>query len=340
VSTSRVDAFQQRHRWAGFPLAVFYKFVDDQGGYLAALVTYYAFLSLFPLLLLLSSVLNVVLRGNPALAQRLLDSALGQFPLVKDQLGAPGSLHGSGLGLTLALLTAVYGSLGVAQAVQNAMNTAWGVPKNKRPNPLLVRGRSLLLLLTSGLTIIVTTVLSGISSTGSAFGTDLGTVVQALVVLLSVLLNAGICVLGFRIATALPQPLRVVLPGALAAAMLWQVLQSFGVTYVQHVVKGADATSGVFAFVLGLIAWLYLGSLSLVLCVEANVVRTRHLYPRSLLTPFTDAVDLTRGDQLAYTQAAAAQRAKGFETVDVTFKHDGQNATALDQARRAGPPAP
>lgn len=333
--SDRLDGFQQRHRWAGFPLAVVYKFIDDEGSYLAALLTYYAFLSLFPLLLLLAAVLGIVLRNNPELQQQLLNSALTQFPLIKDQVRAPSAMRGSGLGLTLTLLTALYGSLGVGQALQHLMNTAWAVPRNSRPNPFLARGRSVLLLLTAGLVVVGTTVLSAMAATGSAFGNDLGPVRQVLVVLLSVGLNLGVILLAFRIATAIRVPVAEILPGALAAAVLWQLLQNFGAAYVSHVVKGADATSGVFALVLGLVAWLYLGANALVLCVEANVVRTRKLYPRALLTPFTDDVDLTGADLRAYTQYARAQRAKGFQAVQVTFDHDGQNATAL---QRAEPP--
>ena len=61
---SRVDAYQQRHRWAGLPLAVLYKFADDQGTYLAAQITYYGFVALFPLLLLLATILGYALHGN------------------------------------------------------------------------------------------------------------------------------------------------------------------------------------------------------------------------------------------------------------------------------------
>ena len=62
-----LDAYQRDHRWIGFPIAVIYKFTDDQGSYLAALITYYGFLSLFPLLLLLVTVLGFVLQGDPHL---------------------------------------------------------------------------------------------------------------------------------------------------------------------------------------------------------------------------------------------------------------------------------
>ncbi len=84
--TERLDAFQRRHGWAGFPLAVLYKFVEDQGPYLAALMTYYGFLSLFPLLLMLTSILGFVLQGDPQMLERVVDSTLRQFPVIGDQL--------------------------------------------------------------------------------------------------------------------------------------------------------------------------------------------------------------------------------------------------------------
>lgn len=79
--------------------------------------------------------------------------------------------------------------------------------------------------------------------------------------------------------------------------------------------------------------WLYVASAILVVAVEVNVVRAKHLWPRALMTPFTDNVDLTHGDRRSYSDAAKAQRTKGFENVDVTFDNDGQNATALRQNR-------
>ncbi len=113
--------------------------------------------------------------------------------------------------------------------------------------------------------------------------------------------------------------MRDVAPGAVAAAVGWQLLQSFGVVYVARVVKGASAANSVFALVLGLLAFLYLTAVVVVLCMEINVVRVERLHPRSLLTPFTDAVVLTPADRRAYAGQAGAQRTKGFETVEVTF---------------------
>lgn len=312
----RLDGFQQRHHAAGFPLGVLYKYFDDNGGYLAALITYYAFVSLFPLLLLLSTVLGYVLAGDPHLQHQVLHSALSQFPVVGSQLGDPKRIGGGPVGLIIGILGSLYGGLGVAQAVQYAMNTAWAVPRNSRPNPFKARGRSLLLLATAGVAVLGTTVLStlGASNAGS-----LGPILKVLVLIASVAVNAGVFIFAFRVAAARDLSARDVGPGAIAAAILWQLLQTFGVVYVGHVVKGASATNGVFALVLGLLAFLYITDTAVVLCVEANVVRLDHLHPRSLLTPFTDDVDLTSGDRRAYTSQAKAQRSKGFEDVDVRY---------------------
>jgi membrane protein len=332
--TERLDALQRRVRALGFPLAVLYKFFDDQGNYLAALISYYGFLSFFPLLLLLSSVLGYTLDGDPELQHRVLDSALRQFPVIGQQLSSPAGLQGSATAVVVGIVASVYGGLGVAQAVQHAMNTAWGVPIAHRPNPLIARLRGLLLLAAGALAILATTVLAGIGTSPQVVGLDLGIGAQVVSAALSVLINAALLVLVFRIATARRLSLRQAAPGALCGAIAWLLLQSFGATYIQRVVNGASATNGVFALVLGMLAWIYLSAIAFVLCVEVNVVRVKHLYPRSLLTPFTDDVDLTHGDARAYTDAAVAQSAKGFQTVDVSFEGEGRDAHGRRTGRR------
>jgi YihY family inner membrane protein len=335
----RVDRFQREHAWTGFPLAVLYKFFDDQGNYLAALIAYYAFVSMFPLLLLAATILGYVLSGNPSLQQHILTSALSQFPVVGDQLQEPSRIGGGATGLVIGILGALYGGLGVAQAVQYAMNTAWRIPRNNRPNPIKARGRSLLLLATAGLAVLGTTTLSTFGSSGTG---SLGSVLKILLLVASVVINAAVFVFGFRLATARHLTVMDVAPGAIGAAVIWQLLQTFGVAYVAHVVKGASATNGVFALVLGLLAFFYITALAVVLCAEINVVRVERLYPRSLLTPFTDNVDLTSGDRQAYTGQAVSQRSKGFENVDVTFNkpapstEDQVNSTAGAEGPRPG----
>ncbi len=335
--TDKLDHFQRTHRWAAFPIAVVYKFVDDQSSYLAALITYYAFLSLFPLLLLASSILGFVLHANPDLQDQIFNSALGQFPVIKEQLGRPGGLQGSETAVVIGTLGSLYGALGVAQAVQNAMNIAWGVPRNKRPNPFVARLRSMVLLMTAGLGILGTTFLSALGSEVDALGLSIGPGLQMLRSVAALLLNAGVFVLLFRLATTHKHSLKRAVPGALFAAVSWQLLQQLVLSqYVGQVIKDASVVNSVFAVVLGLIAWIYVGATIVVFGVQINVVKAHRLYPRALLTPFTDNVDLTKADQQAYSDYAEATRSKDFQSVDVSFEHDGQYATAKRQARQSG----
>lgn len=331
-ASARIDRFQRDHQWAALPIAVVYKYIDDQGNYLAALIAYYGLVSLVPLLLLFSSILGFVLQADPDLQQRILHSALSEFPGIGNQIRSSTGLRGSGIGLAVGLVGALYGSLGAAQAVQNLMHAAWAVPRNRRPDPIRSRLRSLALIGTAGLAVLGVTVLSALSTSAGAIGIDLGVLSTAIAVGGSIVLNVAIFSLAFRISTVRKLSLREMAPGAVTAAVLWQLLQTFGTAYITHVVKRASIVNGTFAFVLGLIAWLYLAAVALVFSVELNVVRVKRLYPRALLSLFTDNVDLTRGDQESYADAAKAQRNKEFEHVDVSFDHDGQNASA--QARQ------
>ena len=321
----RLDAYQRRHRWLGFPLAVIYKFFDDQGVYLGVLVTHYAFLSIFPLLLISSSVLGFVLRGNPQLQERILDSALRQLPVIGEQLGRPDALRGSTAAIVVGTIGSIYGALGVSLAVQNAMNVAWAVPRNQRPNPIQLRLRGARLLGTVGLAFAGTTVLSALSNRVGSLSSGFGVLAKLVVVLLAIVLNALMFSLVMRMATTRTVSLREAAPGAVVAALLWQLLQFGGAVYIRLVIQDADTTNGVFALVLGLLAWLYLGSASLILCAEINVVLAGHLHPRALLTPFSERVNLTEGDRAAYASYATAQRHKAYEHVDVTFENDGQH---------------
>ncbi|MGK2882181.1 MAG: YihY/virulence factor BrkB family protein [Mycobacterium sp.] len=326
-----LDRLQRRRRGVGFVIAVLYKYLDDQGGYLAALITYYAFVSLFPLLLLLTTTVGVVLAGHPDLQQSVLRSTLSQLPVIGGQLQQPEQLSGGAAAVVIGIAGALYGGLGVGQAVQNAMDSVWAVPRNVRPDPIRSRIRSLLLLLVLGTAALTATALT---AAGHATET-LGWFGRAGLTVAAVAINAGICLVAFRVTTVRPITYRQVLPGALTAAVLWQLLQSFGANYVTHTVTRASATNSVFALVLGLLAFLYLISVTLIICAEINVVRVDRLYPRALLTPFTDDVDLTTADRRTYTKKAKAERVKGFQRVTVRFdmtRRKGRSATDREDA--------
>jgi YihY family inner membrane protein len=330
-----LDRLQRRNRAAGLVIAVIYKYLDDQGGYLAALITYYGFVSLFPLLLLLTTGLGLVLAGRPDLQEHVLQSTLSQFPVIGSQLHQPEGLSGGTVAVVVGIVGALYGALGVGQAVQNAMDSVWAVPRNQRPDPIRSRMRSLLLLLVLGSAAITATVLSAV---GQAAG-GLGVFGKIGVALAAVAINALICLVAFRVTTARELTYRQVLPGALAAAFVWQILQWFGAGYIGHTVKSASATNSVFALVLGLLAFLFLVSSTLVLCAEINVVLVEQLYPRALLTPFTDDADLTPADRRTYTKRAKAERVKGFQRVSVRFGDLARKSTRVQTAAARRRPA-
>ena len=154
----------------GLPIAVVYKYVDDQATYLAVIVTYYSLFAIFPLLLLGTQILGFVLAGDPELQQQVLDSALSQLPIIGDQFRTPDGLTGSTSAVVIGSLAALYGAIGLGSAVQNALNIAWGVPRNSRPNPFLLRLRSLVVVSLGGLAILGLTTLSVLASNTSVIG--------------------------------------------------------------------------------------------------------------------------------------------------------------------------
>jgi membrane protein len=195
------------------------------------------------------------------------------------------------------------------------MDSVWAVPRHKRPDPIRSRLRSLVMLIVLGSAAIAATVISSIGHVTDSFGI----VSTAGLVVLAVAINAAICMVLFKVTTARHLGWTQVLPGALTAAVIWQLLQWFGAGYVSHTVKTASATNSVFALVLGMLAFLFLVSVTLVLCAEINVVRVDRLHPRALLTQFTDNVELTRADRKTYARRAKAERAKESQHVRVTF---------------------
>ncbi len=323
MDIGRVDRFQRRHPVLGLPIAVVYKFFDDQGNFLAAMVTYYAFVAIFPLLLLASSIFGFILQDRPELQQDALDSALAQFPIIGDQLGTPEGLTGSVSAVVVGAVAALYGALGLGQVTQHIMNTAWSVPRNSRPNPVRTRVRSVLLLVVAGAAVLGISVFSALGSSSEVFGPAGNAAIRWLILMGTVVLVTAVLTSLFRLAAARRHPWVRAVPGAFFTALGWQALQVGGAYYATRVLAGTSALNQTFGLVLGLIGLIFLAALVAVLGIEINVVLVRRLWPRALLTPFTDAVDLTDADRRAYALYAMAQRHKGFETVSVRF--DGRD---------------
>jgi membrane protein len=306
----RMDAFQQRRAWLAFPYGVAKKFGDDEAGNLAALVAYFGFFSLFPLLLAFVTILSMALRGNDALQHRIEGSALAQLPVVGAQVSQNvHTIAGSGLTLFLAIALAIWAGIGVLRAMQTGMNAIWNVPHHRRPGIVPSVVRALIMLVVLGL-ILVASATAGIAGAGSHtwWGVLLG--IAASLVLYFVLFG-----LAFTILTSEDLSWRDVWPGAAVAAVAWTVLQAIGGYIVSHQLRGASQTYGTFATVIGLMAWLYLAAQMTFYAAEINVVRRRRLWPRSVVQP-----PLTDADRRALTYYAKQEQRRPDEEVEVRVR--------------------
>jgi len=275
-----VERLQRRHPAVAVAIAVVLKYAEDGGGNLAALIAYWGFFSLFPLLLALVTILAFVLHGDPAAQRAVVHSALANYPVIGPELAHNlRGLNGSPLPLVLGLLGTLFAGLGVLSAVQHAFEALWEVPRRERASFLKVRLRGTAQLAVFGLLLLISTAVAG-AAAAPAKGGPLGGLVAAL---LALLLNLCLFYSVFRIYTpSRARPSRL-WPGIAFGAIGWQILQHVGGLYVTHVIDHARATAGVFALVLGLLVWLYLGGRLLILAIELNIVLARSLYPRPLL---------------------------------------------------------
>jgi YihY family inner membrane protein len=306
----RADRFQQRHAVLAFPWAVMQKFGNDQAGGKAALMAYYGLFALFPLLLLLATVLGFVLAGNAALREQMINSALGHIPVVGDQLRSEvHPLEGSNTALIIGIIGTIYGSLGIGFAAQNAMNTVWNIPFVRWPNIWKRYLRTFAVIGLLGLAVLSSTALT-------TFGTTIANSVAATVfsIVGSLLVNLGLFLLAFMVLTAEPLRPRDVAVGVVCAAVFWQTLQLIGTWYVARGLAQASPTYGVFAIVITLLSWLYLGSQLTLLAAEINVVLRYRLWPRSVTQP-----PLTRADRLTLTRLAQMETRRPEQVVTATF---------------------
>jgi YihY family inner membrane protein len=306
----RADRFQQRHTVIAFPWAVVQKFGNDQAGSKAALMAYYGLFALFPLLLLLATILGFVLSGNPALREQLIDSALGNFPVVGDQIRSDvHPLEGNTTALIIGIAGTVYGSLGIGFASQNAMNTVWNIPYVHWPNIWKRYARTFGVIGLLGLAVVSSTALA-------AFATAVarGMTATVLGVAGSVVVNLGLFLLAFMVLTAEPLRPRDVAVGVICATAFWETLQLIGTWYVTKGLRTTSPTYGFFAVVITLLSWLYLGSQLTLWAAEINVVLRYRLWPRSVTQP-----PLTRADRLTLVRLAQMEVRRPEEVVTTSF---------------------
>ena len=331
----KADGTQQKYRPSAFVFGVVKKYGDDNGGVLVANLTHSAFVSFFPLLLVLVTVLGLVAANDPAFRQHAVDAVAGQVPLIGHQL--TGNVHqlqkSSVIGLIVGLAALVWGSTGLAQAGLFTMEQVWNLPGPARPGFLPRLARALLFLILLGVVVMATTLLAALSTYGH-HALSFVIFVEAV----TATANAGMYFIGFRILTPKGVPSRDLVPGAVAAGICWTALQVAGAYLIHHYLH-SDSVYGVFATVLGLVAWLYLAAEITVYCAEINVVLARRLWPRSVIQP-----PLTEADRASLALQALQNQRREEQQVVVTFDDRKPSAPTAPTTPRTpdevSPPAP
>ncbi|WP_307831377.1 YihY/virulence factor BrkB family protein [Nucisporomicrobium flavum] len=272
-----MDRLQRRHGVLGFAYAVARKFLDDGGGREAALITYYGFLSIFPLLLIGVAVVSRVLTSEPELRQRLV-TAIVPPSLQPTVEGAAAALPSSTAGLAAGLVGLLFSAAGVVFSGSCTLNHLAAVPFRARTGTVLGYLRMLLVLVliiagavaVGGLT-VVATVVPGLPGLSRAFA----------------VLGSGLVVLGVLLASArlllfCRAPVRALWPAAVPGAVAVTVVLNVGAAVLPGLVRRAGAVYGGFATVAGMFTMLYVLSIVLVCSAEIAAVRRARLWPRAL----------------------------------------------------------
>jgi membrane protein len=316
------DRYQQRHTGLAIPMAVLKKFSDDGGGRLAALVGYYGFVSLFPLLLVMVTILGFVLHGDPSAQHAVENSVRDQFPGISDQITVH-PLTGHVAALVVGVLISLWGGLGVTNAIQNAFDQIWAVPRKDRPDFLQWRLKGLALILSLGALFVVSTAVSGLV-TGLG-----GPWVKVAGIVISLLVNFAIFLTAFRFMTSATIGTSRLWIGVVTATVLWQILQLVGGLYINHVYRHASSVYSNFALVLALIVWLRLGAQVTVYSAEINTVLNRRLWPRSLFGP-----PESPADQKTLTALAKVEERDQIEQIEVSFEDGNEDQNSVSAAPR------
>jgi YihY family inner membrane protein len=305
----RVDAAQQRFPPAALIFGVMKKFGDDNAGNLTASLAFSAFICVFPLLLLFVTVLNIVLADHSGAKNDLIHSVLSQFPIVGNQLRSISGLHRSSVvGLIVGVLGLLWGTTGLAQSGLFSMAQIWNLSGPERPNYIKRLGRSLAFLSVLGTGVVITTALAGFGTFGR-HNVALGIVSEVVAVVANVATYFGV----FRVLTPKVVHSRQLIAGAVFGGVVWTILQAVGGYLIGHDLHN-DSAYGIFAVVLGLVAWIYLGSEVTLYGAELNTVLARHLWPRGMVQP-----PLTEADQRSMALQATQNQRRPEQTVSVGF---------------------
>jgi YihY family inner membrane protein len=281
----KADALQKRTKPTSVGLATVKKFSEDHTTSLAAMIAFWAFFSIFPLFMVMVTVLGWVLPASEK--DTVLQHVAAMFPLLDPK--TINGLTGSWWALVLGGVTSLWSGLGVVRTVQTAFNSVWEIPYHQRPKLIEQILRSLWVLATIGVGLVVTTLISGFV-TSSSTGVNLGAAGRIAGYVISIVLDVGLFIAAFRMLTDREISVRDVLPGALFAGLAFFVLQELSAFIISRHLRSAQSTYRHFATVITILWWFYLQSIITLLGAQLNVVLKERLWPRSLVdAPQTEA---------------------------------------------------
>jgi membrane protein len=274
-----VDRAQQSHPVIAFPVAVVKRYGDEKIGKQAALVTYYAFLSLFPLIMIFITLLSVVAANNPTLESKITQTVFQLFPALGNDLKSQvHTLKTSGLALVLQSLVVIYGARGLATILQETFNNIWSVAKEHRPGFWGDHLRSFAMMASVGFGIIVGTTISYIL--GSVL--HLGITGTILVNIINLFITFGLFLAVFRLGTSGSINTRRLIIGAIIATIGTIIIQRLGGAIMKHELPRLQGSYGSFALALGMLFWIYLQAQVILYALVITVVRTERDYPKKL----------------------------------------------------------
>ena len=307
----RLDRLQRKSPQIGFIYGVIKKFGDDQGSSLAALITFFGFTSMFPLLLLVVTVLGSIAGSNSSITNEVVSSALSQFPILGSQIAnnIHAVQHRNIFTLAVGIVGLALGSQGASQSSQYAMAQVWNIPQTDRPNYWSRLARTAALIFSLGIFFMLGASLSVFSGSSSS-----SIALRILALVLSLAVNLALYLIAFRILTPKQVASIKLLIGAAIGGVAWTLLQLLGGYLVSHELKHASQVYGFFAVVLGLLSWIYLGARIFIYCAEINVVAARRLWPRSIEGP-----PWTQADQSVMAALSKQQDRSASEHVTVEF---------------------
>lgn len=280
----KVAAVRGRSRFVDVAVETLAGFSKHQTGRNGAVLTYYGFLTLFPLFLAASTILGFILESKPEWRADLVDSAAAEIPFIGDKLG--GEITGSWLALAIGVAAAVWGSLKAFIGLQIAYDDTWEIDVEDRAGFVTLRTRALIGLAVIGAAQIATIAIAGIISQA-----DLPRVGQVLVVLGGLVINIGVAAAMYRFLTSSEPTLTMVWPGAIFTGVLYTVIQLAGTALLEEINK--SEAYGEIGGVLGLLSWLSLHAIINLFGAEINGaldrLRRRELHAGELDSPMTEA---------------------------------------------------